>query len=164
MKTLLLLLLSIPTISFADATPVVEQTLEQTVVKMLNDGTDALKTVGGSIVDISKAEIPLIVQEYLNWHWVRSLIISSLFMSIFIGSVIFFYKNTYKNLTAPWATKCDYETIMTTEGKMAVMGIIFMASGFFACLPLACSNMDWLQISVAPRVYLIDTFSDIIKK
>jgi len=113
-------------------------------------GVDATK-------DFFVSELPDVIQQLLMWHGAYSLILFILPLVIF-PFVIFFALKIPKNLGEPNGYG---DSIPTAKGWVyvgleALTGILFIAS-------LLSINLQWLQIWIAPKVWLIEYAGKLIK-
>jgi hypothetical protein len=161
MKKLLLTLLLIPTLSFAnvEAPPqTANSKLEQTVIGFLEATEKAgnrLVDATDKAIDFASSEIPIVIKEYLDWHFYRSLVNTLIGVFIALVSIAVLYFCACKLHDELW----EYE-----------VGIVpFLCFGLsllmlFIIVPLQIGhNTQWIKITVAPRVFLIDQFSHLIK-
>jgi len=120
--------------------PIIEQAIAQ-----LQQGADWLS-----------GEIPLYIQELLKWHFTMSLI-------WFMVGVLFAV------LTIVWLVFCKrwfgidkfWEDKTRTMPCQFSTGIICIAS-LFATPSLIFSNLTWIKILIAPRVFLVEYLSNLI--
>ena len=130
-----------------------------------------LKTLDGidkgieSTVGFLSAEIPLYVQELLLWYGVKSFVVS---VFCVIGMVLL----TYSILKYSGRGKPDeryanyyYETL-THDGSGSIGPQSFMTGTMYVALMLFLftgTSLDWLQIWIAPRVWLLEYASTLVK-
>lgn len=116
--------------------------LEAKVVEYLDKAEGGLK----AILDVSSEQVPIVIQEYLNWHMVSSI----------IGAVV-----AFAAVGALWyAAKWCYSMIHKTDNP-AELGVILCIS--FSILPLIIGTVELftaIKIWIAPRVFLIDKFGE----
>ena len=132
-----------------------------------------LKTIDGidkgieNTVGFLSAEIPLYVQELLLWYGVKSFIVSLLCV-IIIGVVTYFmikysgrgevdtqYHGGYiykETLTHNCSGNLDGQAMITIPVYLCVITIISLGV-----------SLDWLQIWIAPRVWLLEYASTLVK-
>jgi len=101
---------------------------------------NSLKTAEGFVVE----QTPLYIQELLAWHFWHSLIVFSLGPLIlcalaFAGKLLIRYGRT--------ASDPDFYYIPCLFGLLVVIPI---------AVSVMLSNLDWLKILIAPRVWLLD--------
>ena len=112
--------------------------------------------------DFAAKEIPLVIQEYLTWHWVESF-----FWSIIIGGGIMamgltlFKKVIWNNYDKEWTKPYGALSDLGIGVGFAIAGTILLT---FVGTMITAHNLEWIKISVAPRVYLIDKAATFMKK
>lgn len=116
---------------------------------------DAIQKTQGGIekaVDFSLEQAPLLIQEALTWYGVKSFLSMLLSVAILIALVVIFVK-AFK-----WAKKHNYD-----EEDM-FFGCLFFAMGSIIPIVIAASffSIEWIQIWIAPRVWLIEYASKLI--
>jgi len=123
---------------------------------------DKIGDAAAQVGDFAVKEIPLVLKEYLTWHWVESF-----FWSIIIGGGIMamgltlFKKVIWNNFDKEWANSRGDMTELGVGVGFAIAGTIILM--FIGCMTTA-HNLDWVKISLAPRVYLIDQAATFMKK
>lgn len=144
--------------------------LDEALTRLINRSVDAAESVAGDItnatgtaLDFLATEIPDVVQQLLIWHAIES------FIWFFLGTLV---------LAAPWfvywrwggrgePTEPKYGEMRYKEtlthgyyGQVREEALAFFAllSGIvtFLGLALTLSNLDWLKILVAPKLYLLE--------
>lgn len=128
--------------------------------ELTNKMIEWIEAAGQKIGDFATQEIPPFIHEYLNWKFWEAIVNASIgFFFVILGLIwfIFFCKKVFK-----WSIQKDskgYDTawtlIPTASCVLAMCGIIF---GF----PYAPIK-DIIQIKVAPKVFLIEKASSILK-
>ncbi len=113
------------------------------------------------VVETIEQQFPILVQEILRWEFVSSLIpfaIGVIFLLIPITwwlNTLFFVKKNIKKLE---------QNEMQTEFTILGMGSVFSIFMFlFLGCTLTFSNLGWLKIYLAPRLYLIEYVTNLIK-
>ncbi len=138
------------------------------LLKKASDGVD-------SAIAFSQAQIPDVVHQLLVWNMVDSLIKTLIAIST-IPLVIWFMKKQYQKVEIG---KFDNEGWSWEEGKPKYkQTMIWESNGeiSFLILPLAAvfvlwvsfiiavvTNMTWLKIWLAPKLYLIEYAASLIK-
>lgn len=145
MKNLIaiLMLALLPNFLFAENPPA-PKNLDEVVMNFLSATQsvgDKIASTAGELADFARQEIPIVIQEYLNWHFTASILYFILFLSGIIGVWV-----VYKLIVGD--EKSDDQKFV------AVLATLCSA----ILLVAACHQLDWLKITVAPRVYLIDQF------
>ena len=91
------------------------------------------------------SEMPEVVSQLLLWGALQSLLIFCAFL-IPLAAVLYVFYRAYKDSTLP--------NKKMTEGTIVCLIVCALfAIGFSS---LALSNLEWLQILVAPKVYLLE--------
>lgn len=145
--------------------------LDEALTRLINRSVDAAESVAGDItnatgttLDFLAAEIPDVIQQLLVWHAIES------FIWFFLGTLI---------IAAPWLVywrwggrgaptepaysgEARYEETLThyRDGRMnddalvalCIFGLVTSGVGF----TLVMSSLEWLQILVAPKLYLLE--------
>lgn len=91
----------------------VSNKLEQTVISFLDATQEAgskLSNAADKAISFATGEIPLVIKEYLNWHFAISLAWFFIGVAVLLAALYFFYRVIYKNRDLPWATKDGYLT------------------------------------------------------
>ena len=140
-------------------------TFDDVLIKFIDTSAKVGEKIGNAasqMEDFATKEIPLVIQEYLTWHWVESF-----FWSIGIGGMFLalsgtlFKKVIWNNRDKEWYnSRGDLNDIGIGVGFAIAGTIILTIIGSL----ITSNNMDWVKISVAPRVYLIDKAATFMKK
>ena len=134
-----------------------QDTANNALVKLINLATDG---VNGAI-EFSKQQIPDVIHQLLVWNLVKSLLIFGIgvmliLIPIFIGlSILRAYKQ--KREDTLWLNYCN------DLSPMAVVTIFVSFFSLFLGIIISVNNMDWLQIWLAPKVYLIQYAATLLK-
>lgn len=108
--------------------------------------------------DFLTTEIPDVLGQLLMWHGAYSFIENLIGVTLFgIGCKwlhsVFINKNKIK-----WSQSND---ITTSEIREIIKGCV---AGFGTGIGLSYTNLTWLQIWIAPKVWLIEYMSNLVKK
>ena len=127
------------------------QKAEQVLLQMIDKAAE----IGSAAVD----EIPLVVQELLHWKFAESLF-------LFITGLIFIYVWVKISIKV-WQHGCiedEYGRKNRDRWDMIWFGY-FMGTliSFLISIPWVLCNIDWLQIWIAPRVYLLEYAAHLMK-
>ncbi len=116
-----------------------------------------LENAAQAIGDFAVKEIPPVMHEYLQWKFFEACYWAIFPIICFIiGALIFRYG--MKLIKDP---KCDYDGV---EIVPSVIGAVVVFVATIAILASSVSRIKTaIQIKVAPKVYLIEQASDIIK-
>ena len=142
--------------------------LDEALTRLINRSVDAAESMAGTVNDAAgflAAEIPDVIQQLLVWHAIESLI-------WFLLGVLF--------LASPWFVywrwggrgeptgECGYngnpryERTLThhQDGDVDQDGVfVLVLGGTVATVvggTLTMTSLDWLQILVAPKLYLLE--------
>lgn len=128
-----------------------QQRAEEVLVDLINKATE----IGSAAVD----EIPLVVQELLTWKFAESLV-------FFLSGIVLFIVFTIIN-TKFWnsgSVEDKYGRIKRSnwDGEWAY---IILSTVLYLTISLVTifNNIDWLQIWIAPRVYLLEYAASLVK-
>lgn len=145
--------------------------LDEALTRLINKSIDAAESVAGGISEASGdaaaflvAEIPDVIQQLLIWHAIESFI-WFLFGLLFIAAPWFVYWR-WGGRGTPDGEGYDgrprYEETLThhRDGSMSddalmalcIFGVVATPLGF----TLLMNNLGWLQILVAPKLYLLE--------
>jgi hypothetical protein len=126
-----------------------ETNVEEKLDKILNFVEQTATKAGDFVVE----QTPLFVQELLAWNFTIDLIwfVIGVVSLLIIPLVLFL---------AVKATKTDPVNSENYFGVAAVISAVCLSVG----IPLATTNLDWIKIKIAPRVWLVEYTKDFIKK
>lgn len=112
-----------------------------------------IETAVGKAVDYAYTEVPLIIQEFLRWRMARS-----------ITYVVIYGVLTFLVIRFPIKWKWFTEDLADETGGASVAGAVFSCIGslIFFCLTIS-HFLTVIQIWIAPRVYLIEQVTNLIK-
>jgi hypothetical protein len=134
------------------------ETLQIALADILTKAVSTVETAGVFL----KAEMPEVVRQLLAWKFAVSLIGFCLpYVAILIAGCVF--ARALKKPNIP----CSYGGTKWGDAKGACLivpcvftGIMLLAS-MCSCFEGPC--LDWLQITVAPRIFLIEYASQLVK-
>lgn len=118
--------------------------LEKSSEKLL----EFIEKTGEQTVDFAREQVPLVIQEVLEWGFYSHLInaVGCLFIVIFLVIIL---KKTWKYL--------DDSPI-----------VIVWGAGVIICFALTCamfhSGTTCVKIKVAPRLYLIESLNELVRR
>lgn len=119
------------------------------------------KAISGIDASVSflQAEIPDVVHQLLLWQLVYHAVTCFIGVALLAGS-FFWLKFQWKY----WTTPVEYHGIMKERWKQSEGSFI---ANIFILLPLTWGlcllNLTWLQIWIAPKVYLIEYAATLFK-
>lgn len=118
--------------------------------------------------DFTVEQAPMVVQELLLWNFTTSLVTSIFGWVLFITASLILSKTliAYKN-NKEWTLDKNYSYRETSH--LAI--VLVVGSGVFIGLYLAIAalvystgdGLNWLKISIAPRVWLLEYAADLVK-
>lgn len=118
--------------------------------------TEALLSIINSVgnaKDFVLAEIPDVIQQLLMWHFCRSLIWFLLGVSMCVGMIVI-------------TKKCikHWDGIIEEMDDAVILPIIFVyAPLVITSILVTALNTTWLQIWIAPKVYLIEYAANLVR-
>jgi hypothetical protein len=133
------------------------------VLNLLQDG-----------VEFAKGEIPLLIQDFLNWGIIKESKDVFIVLFLLIISIIFLFKFEEKaDKSAAWEKRFDGNRNISLDGKFisdveddavvyTVTYYIFLAAVICATIALVVQSLDVFKVIYAPRVYLIEEVSKLL--
>lgn len=114
------------------------------LLKKTNNGLD-------SVGDLLATELPEVIQQLLLWHGVKSFIffISALFFAVFSYRVI---KAKIKEMELQDEELIDRPDLVASGAFTGIGSIVLIAR---------CVNLEWLQIMIAPKIFIIEYIAKI---
>jgi hypothetical protein len=146
----------------------VESPLDIALAEAVTKTVDSIDTAAGFLA----AQAPEVISQLLLWHGIRSALMCVL------GIVILYaLQHLARSCTGP-GDKIDHDSelhrnnhlqTLTHDGNgewcPRVIGTVFAGSlGIVMGIDLTISNLDWLQILVAEKIWLLEYAAKIIKK
>ena len=134
----------------------------------LNDVLVSVIKGAATAKDFILAETPEVVEQLLMWHWIRSFILFLMLLSVFVLLVLWRRKPqteaTERRLAAlegkGYNGRSEGEDFIVFygrhRGKLALIPVTAVALMMFATL-------DWLQILIAPKLYLLEYAASLVK-
>ena len=121
--------------------------LEKALIEIL----ETVTTSTGKAVDFLSGEIPEVAEQILNFHFYESIV-------MLIGNILLFFVG----VSVPFVV---YKLIKNNEGEMFFM--VFTLFDLIILIPSSINIMKSvlkiIKISVAPKLYLIEYVSALIK-
>lgn len=141
-KLLILLIAFIPYRAFADPSPTPADKLQSALADAVTKSIQA----AGDATDFLIGQLPDVIKQFLMWKMVESIA----WNVVSVIGVLAMIAIVRKFLAKGRQTKWDWEDRLFP----------FAIGSFLFCFVIAIStfnfNLDWLQIWVAPKVYLIE--------
>ncbi len=151
--------------------------LDEALARLINRSVDAAESVAGGISQATGdataflvAEIPDVIQQLLVWHAIESLIwfLPGVLLMVLPWFVYWKWGGRGK-LGEPTLGRPSFEPTLThhASGDIDQDGMLaLMLGGMGATLvgfTLAMNSLEWLQILVAPKLYLLEYARAIIR-
>ena len=151
--------------------------LDEALARLINRSADAAESVAGGISQATGdataflvAEIPDVIQQLLVWHAIESLIWFLPGVLLLASPWFVYWKWGGRGEPAePYYGKARYVETLTHNrlGGIDQDGMLALTLGgtgaTFAGLYLAMNSLEWLQILVAPKLYLLEYARAIIR-
>lgn len=125
--------------------------LDQALIEVIERASSGVEAGVGFLT----AELPEVVDQLLMWSLVHSLVINVVALTCFGFSAWFCLVGVRKIKAYNWAWEGDEKT-------MIVLGYILGGIALF--FSLVFLNLQWLQIWLAPKVWLIEYSADLVSK
>lgn len=112
------------------------------------------------------AEIPDVIQQLLMWHAVSSFIVFFLSLLVWLVSMRMFWPNIKCGKKLNDYDEGRYKETWThnkygeLENPLPYLLPIFVS---LVCFAITSSNMAWLQIWIAPKIFLIEYAASLVK-
>jgi len=127
--------------------------MEEELQKTANEALKGIIEGVASAKEFILAELPEVVQQLLMWKAAESLIVFVICFSILLAAWVnlaflirYLRKEDFaESIAIPWAIVSLFLTILGTA------------------IPLDIINLDWLQIWIAPKVYLLEYAASLVK-
>ena len=148
---------------------VVEKTVNDELKIALTDMVNKVVVVTGQATDFLVAEIPDVIQQLLMWKMVESLVFSTLgLILICIPLLVWKFYCGVGKIVEPETkeTYARYVPTLTHDSRGDIhAGVVFFVFSSLCLVLVCCSifNLDWLQILISPKVYLIEYATNIVK-
>lgn len=130
--------------------------LQQAVATMIQQALEAFNK-GASFM---AAEIPDVVNQLLRWHAVRSAAMTALGVLILVVFVVTSYYQVKWWVAKDPNSRYDERRIDMAYGPAVLLNLIWILPVAFA---IGTINLTWLQIWIAPKVWLIEYAAKMIK-
>lgn len=112
--------------------------------------------------DFVLAELPDVVQQLLMWKMVESIFYSTISISLTVISV-FYWRWVIKSRNADWTRERGNKNEPSDSYMAAVIVGGIVTALVVAPIVLINFNLDWVQILVAPKIYLIEYVAELVK-
>ena len=133
--------------------------LQQALIAIIN------KTMSGVDAGVSflSAEIPEVIHQLLIWKMVESLLGFIAGVLLIIGTIWFVYKHTRQVKVGEYSIK---PTFIFDSGGDVHPGIIGVVTAALCTLGFGfagLTNLTWLQIWLAPKLFLVEYAASLVK-
>ena len=128
--------------------------LQKALVELLSKANSGIDAASGFLV----AELPEVIQQLLMWHGIYNFIMMMVAVAcISIASTL--YVKVIKNLNNKdhWATNSTATDFSPSGGLSLILSIVLIIVFFF------CMNIEWLQIWIAPKLWLLEYAAQLTK-
>ena len=144
--------------------------LDEALARLINRSVDAAESVAGGISQATGdataflvAEIPDVIQQLLVWHAIESLIWFLPGVLLLAAPWFVYWKWGGRGEPAePYYGEARYAETLTHDRRgdksqdvmfaLTLVGTVATLAGFV----LALTSLEWLQILVAPKLYLLE--------
>ena len=145
--------------------------LDEALARLINRSVDAAESVAGGISQATGdataflvAEIPDVIQQLLVWHAIESLVWFLSGVLLLAAPWFVYWKWGGRGKPSePYYGEARYVETLTHDGRGKVDGDgvfgLIMLGGVVATpagFAFALNNLEWLQILVAPKLYLLE--------
>ena len=110
---------------------------------------DGVETITLETVELVKEQCPLLIEELLAWHFTLSLVWFCFGVVLVITVPLIIYKATQKFVNATGDDEAYFFNIFSIIPVL--VGAVVMSE-----------NLEWLQITVAPRIFLLEYLKDLL--
>lgn len=129
--------------------------LQKALGALLNKVNNGIDTAG----EFLASELPDVIQQLLMWHGVKSFIVFVVCLSVILLSITMCTK-AFKNRSVEGHWACSD----SRYGYMGFEGFLVCTLSVFSIVPaLVNMNIAWLQIWVAPKIWLIEYAAKLAK-
>jgi hypothetical protein len=131
----------------------------ESIDQFINWAVETAQVKGPKIVDWLYAEVPEVVEQFLMWSFAES------FLSFIISAFfIFIYPILYFLAAKKLYVKCEVNEWKVPENfwvPVSIIGIFTFAISQIASWHFI--NLTWLKVWLAPKVFLLETFANVVK-
>jgi hypothetical protein len=133
----------------------------ESIDKFVNWAVNTAQVEGPKVVDWLYSEVPEVVEQFLTWHFVQSLMnfcVCLFFICIFPFLLMHIAKRIYTRVEVNKLPECDRCNFWVPCIFAHV--ILIAASQITSWTSI---NLIWLKIWFAPKVFLLEAFTDVVK-
>ena len=128
-----------------------DEKLQATVSEMLDKAIEGM----GKATDFLSAEIPVYVQELLLWKAIYSASLCAIGVALIVVAFIKWPK--WLSTHYAWVAKDEDDIREMSYFPLGLVGFTWALFAYFLV------NLTWLQIWIAPRVYLVEYAASLAK-
>ena len=126
--------------------------LEQYLAKV----GEKVLTVADKGMELAAEQVPDYIQQLLMWYGIRQFIVFVVSIAFMIGVVVAAYK------WVKWIRTDGFDE--ESEFKYILYTIFWLTEAFVFVVAISNINLEWLQIWLAPKVWLIEYAGKLIGK
>lgn len=124
--------------------------------KVLSSLITKVTTGADAVIQFGSEQLPEVLKQLLIWNFTYSLLLWVISLSILIGYL------WWMSVKWKWWMHNKATTSMSTDNLYSIITFIWSILAF-PSLIMFFSNLDWLKIWVAPKLYLLEYAASLIK-
>lgn len=109
-----------------------------------------------AVIQFGSEQLPEVLKQLLIWNFTYSLLLWVISLSILIGYL------WWMSVKWKWWMKNKATTSTSTDNFYSIITFIWSILAFLSLI-MFFSNLDWLKIWVAPKLYLLEYAASLIK-
>lgn len=145
------------------------ETAREALERMITMAVDGMEGAAA----FAEAEIPAVIEQLLTWKLIESLLhtVLPLIITMVLAAGLF------KAVTAmhraqqsrdnddrpPFRTNFWWDRQGPSVFGVLIIAVLFLAALVSTIVTIIEANLDWLYITIAPKVYLLEYAADLIK-
>ena len=130
--------------------------MNEQLQKVLADIITRVTSGADAAIQFGKEQIPEVLKQLLVWNFTYSLLIWVLSLSIIVGYLL------WMSIKWKWWMHNKATTSISTDNLYSIITFIWSILAFISLI-MFFSNLDWLKIWVAPKLYLLEYAASLIK-
>ena len=131
--------------------------MKEELLKQLKEAVDITKQGILKGVEVLQEQCPLLVKEILRWEFAVSLLWCMVGVIFFIITTCFTIM-----LWKKWMGSDDWKKDCPDDGLRQMIGFVNLLF-FVPWVCVICHNIEWLKIIIAPRLFLVEYVTQLIK-
>ncbi|ECO0025059.1 hypothetical protein ZN88_15495 [Salmonella enterica subsp. enterica serovar Newport] len=124
--------------------------------KVLSSLITKVTTGADAVIQFGSEQLPEILKQLLIWNFTYSLLIWVLSLSVIVGYLL------WMGIKWKWWMHNKATTSVSTDNSYSIITFIWSILAFISLI-MFFSNLDWLKIWVAPKLYLLEYAASLIK-